>query len=113
VEHPEVVFVDTIKVRLTGTLTVVPIATVFQEICVLDSLLATAITLDRPAIPACRIINGRLEIETIGIATEAVVTIQGTRLGFRGVRFPQATRAQMERNNEFWSTPELAHDPHR
>lgn len=104
VESPDIRFEDTVRVSLSGRLTVVPVDAVFAEVCEANTIEAVSIITPRPADAGAFVAGGVLTIEVSGdVPAFAIVRLSGIRKGRGGVRFPARTADEMKRNNEFWS----------
>jgi len=102
-EMPEVRFEDVIRIRLTGPVTEFPLDSTFLEVCEPESVFVSGFSTPVPATLGISVRGSFLRIETAGdIPSHVVVRLSGVRLGRRGVRFPEKTREEKEKNDRFW-----------
>jgi hypothetical protein len=103
VEGPEIRFEDVFRVPLRGSVTEHPLDETFLAVCEPESLWVVGSSTPVPARVGFRVQGNMLRIEAADpVPSYVVVKLSGVRRGCRGVRFPQRTQAQMERNNAFW-----------
>ncbi len=103
VENPEIRFEEVIRIPLRGPVTDHVLDDSFVAVCEPESLWVVGFSTPVPALLGLRVLGNVLRIEAAGVVPPyVVVKISGVRLGRRGVRFPEHTKEQMERNNAFW-----------
>lgn len=101
-ESPEVLFEDTVCVRIPSTGKAYhPIDSRFMIVCERGTVKAVSACPDRPAMVGARIVKGELVVDVMpGDKMPSYVTVKlsGTRRGFRGMRFPYRDREQFLAN---------------
>lgn len=108
-EMPTPYFMDYVEVTLPpGEIKVdVPIDEKFVTVCEPGSLRCTAYTADLPIPVGTAVKSGYLRVrrrsEDCADAVTVLATVSGVRRGRRGLRFPNFSQEQMERNNAFWT----------
>src|SRR5262249_6002041 len=102
-EMPEIRFEDVVRVPLKGAVTEFALDPILLEVCEPESLLVVGYSTPVPAHLGSRVQGNILRIEAAGDPPPfAVVKLSGVRLGRRGIRFPQKTQQEKEKNDRFW-----------
>ena len=92
-------------VKLGRPDTYVPIDPKFLEVCEAESVQVCGCTPDVPVLIGAVVEGGkvrvRIEKADSNQIVQVVIRLTGIRKGFRGLRFPDRTRAQFEANERF------------
>ncbi len=108
-EMPTPYFMDYVEATLPPgeTKIDVPIDEKFMRVCEPGSVRCTAYTADLPIPVGTVVKSGYLRVrrrsEDCTDAVTVLATVSGVRRGRRGLRFPNFSQEQMERNNAFWT----------
>jgi hypothetical protein len=104
-ECPEVRFDDVMVVKLANADTYLSIDQKFLEVCEADSVQVCGCTSDIPVLIGAVVEGSRVRVRTEKAdpnqIVQVVIRLTGIRKGFRGLRFPNRTKAQFEANERF------------
>ena len=104
-ESPEVRFDDVMVVKIAKANTYVPIDPRFLEVCEAGSVQVCGCTPDIPVLIGAAVEGSKVHVRIAqsdpNQIVQVVIRLTGIRKGFRGLRFPDRTRAQFEANERF------------